>query len=607
MGIYVEHVRIENFRSIKSLDIKLQKLNILIGHNNTGKSNFLSAIECGLKSHYDVEENDIYWGKEETKSLTKKAIIDLKIVPDDNEFDDSWSTWFGEEWINPDPAKQYVGIRTEICYDPIKGAYNMRKHAITNWGNSISESKVSNKLSSFRSEMKEYLNSFYVDASRDFSMEMKDKKSYFNRSIKSIDLGDEEKNEIENKLSELNATIINSIDEIKDTNSILSEIAPVIGIKQDSVVIEPLARNVDDLHKGLDVFIKEENSLSLPISNYGMGTKSWISFLSLKAYINYINKKIKKEDEENSEAYFMLLLEEPEAHLHPQAQKQLYNQLNGFSNQRIISTHSPSIVSQCKPQELISFYKENGETKAKTFDNTQYEKKELDKIKREILRSKGELLFSNYVILCEGITEEQELPLYFEKYFGYSPTYFGVSIVGVGGVNYGAFKKLFDSFAIKWIIISDGEPQTLNTLKRLFDLKEEQSLKDIENLFYYSDGDDIEKYLIRNNFSEEILKAIEIIEGEGKYEELIKNNPPKLTKTIKSDEVCPECKQNKKKEVEIDLDNLTEEQYTLYDYITRKGNKAKYSEQIALCMYESEKSIPSVFIEAFKKIKNELV
>jgi len=44
MGILIRKTRIQNFRSIESIDIELGMTNLLIGQNNTGKSNFLRAI-----------------------------------------------------------------------------------------------------------------------------------------------------------------------------------------------------------------------------------------------------------------------------------------------------------------------------------------------------------------------------------------------------------------------------------------------------------------------------------------------------------------------------------------------------------------------------------
>ena len=60
MGIILHKIRIENFRSIESIDLELGMTNLLIGQNNTGKSNFLRAINVALGSMTDVSEADIF-------------------------------------------------------------------------------------------------------------------------------------------------------------------------------------------------------------------------------------------------------------------------------------------------------------------------------------------------------------------------------------------------------------------------------------------------------------------------------------------------------------------------------------------------------------------
>lgn len=48
MDIILKCVRISNYRSIENIEVDLGAINILIGQNNAGKSNFLRALDIAL-------------------------------------------------------------------------------------------------------------------------------------------------------------------------------------------------------------------------------------------------------------------------------------------------------------------------------------------------------------------------------------------------------------------------------------------------------------------------------------------------------------------------------------------------------------------------------
>lgn len=604
MQLRIDEIRVRNFRSIHEIDVKLENINILIGQNNSGKTNFLSAINIGLLPYKELEVNDIYWSSDEEIDKSKKAIIDIKIIPDDNsnEFDDFWSGVFTENWITIEGDYQYVGIRTIIQYDVLKDSYETNKFPIKTWGKTVDECSI-NKSQRYTSDMSKYLNVFFMDALRDFAQDIKDKKSYFGKMTTTIKLDKDVEKSLEEDLTKINDTMINSIDIIESTNESMSDISPLFGNDDSYVSIEPLARTLNDLHRGMDVVIKDKNARSFSISEYGMGTKSWMSFLVLRTYVKYFIKKLKENNDDDFTIYDMLLLEEPEAHLHPQAQRQLLLQLSNFEGQKLISTHSAHIVSQCEPKSILFFKKQNGVTNIIKYDSSKFDKNEENKIKREIIKSKGELLFANCIILCEGMTEEIQLPIYFKKYFGYDPSFKGITFISVGGKNYPSFIKLMDMFSINWFIFSDGEPDALKTLRSIFKSRY-ANLEEVPNLVYFNNSDCIERYLIRENYSEEILKAIEQIDGADYYNSMIAKSPVPFTVDKKLGKKCEYCGNDIKETVSVDMENLNREQYELYRFICRGNGKTKYCEQIAIEICESEKSIPNKMKELFDKIDN---
>src|SRR5690606_32854471 len=170
----------------------------------------------------------------------------------------------------------------------------------------------------------------------------------------------------------------------------------------------PFPKKIRDLGKGVAI-----NYSDYPMDYHGMGTRSWSSLLTLKAFVTLVNSAANK----NNTAFFPIIaLEEPEAHLHPNAQKKLYRQVSDMVGQKIISTHSPYIAATAGLNEIRSFYKTGPTVQCGIVDSSLLGTEEERKIKRQVINTRGELFFSKLIILFEGETEEQALPLFAEKY-----------------------------------------------------------------------------------------------------------------------------------------------------------------------------------------------
>ena len=162
MGILLNKIRIQNFRSIESMDIELGVTNLLIGQNNTGKSNFLRAINVALGAMTDVSDADIFVAHEERLQKTKGAVIDVMLRPTDADgnitgnFSEFWIGVFTESWIATSLEGAFAGIRTEIKYDISRDSYAITRKCIQRWGDSIETSQVSKKLP-FNEDMRQYI------------------------------------------------------------------------------------------------------------------------------------------------------------------------------------------------------------------------------------------------------------------------------------------------------------------------------------------------------------------------------------------------------------------------------------------------------------------
>ncbi len=147
---------------------------------------------------------------------------------------------------------------------------------------------------------------------------------------------------------------------------------------------------------------------------------------------------------DESEASPLLLIEEPEAHLHPQRQLLLMQFLNEQAKdhdiQIILTTHSPNIASVLPLNSLVLMKRGNAFSLAE--GQTELRKEDHRFLERFLDATKANLFFARGVMIVEGDAENILLPT-LAKLLGRDFAKHGVSIVNVGGVGLGRYAKIF--------------------------------------------------------------------------------------------------------------------------------------------------------------------
>ncbi len=469
MSIYIEKVRIQNFRSLHSVEVSLSpSTTLLVGANNSGKTSFLRAISIALNSDRKlISLEDLFIDQNGSKS-NKVMKIDIKIVSVNSQnFGNQWTSVFGNNIRQDRSGKDFFAFRTIIdLNEHVKNAL-VQRSVIDDW-----ESGKSRENEDFFVDLST-IPFYFIDAQRDLYEDIFSRTSHFGRLTSRIEYGDEQRATLENTLAELNKSATEQSTVLTHLKDSLAELNKTVQTKGQGVEITPFPKKIRDLYKGIKVHFQDGASDSFSLEYHGMGTRSWAALLAFKAHISWDTKE---RNEENKAFFPVLALEEPEAHLHPNAQRQVYKQLTEISvGQKIISTHSPYIAAQAELENIRHFCKETDKTKVSQIDwEKQLENSDKDnrtrreeiaeitrKIRHTIINTRGELLFAKAVVLFEGETEEQALPIFAEKYWGVSPFEKGVCFIGVGGNNYKGFLQLLVTFNIKWFIFSDYDNDSI--------------------------------------------------------------------------------------------------------------------------------------------------
>lgn len=228
---------------------------------------------------------------------------------------------------------------------------------------------------------------------------------------------------------------------------------------------------------GSDLFdILQRLSLSLGKNPSGLGAANLL-FMATELLL--------LQSEENV-GLKLALIEELEAHLHPQAQLRLIHYLKekSITGQYILTTHSTTMGSSI-PLESLILCKE-GKAFPMGSNYTKLEKTNYDFLYRFLDATKANLFFARGVLLVEGDAENLLIPT-LAKIIDRPLHRYGVSIVNVGSKAFSHFVEIFrrqddQPIGIKVALITDMDVKPLEYNEVYSkEKKEEKTESDIES------------------------------------------------------------------------------------------------------------------------------
>jgi hypothetical protein len=162
----------------------------------------------------------------------------------------------------------------------------------------------------------------------------------------------------------------------------------------------------------------------------------------------------------------LLLIEEPELYLRPQAQRYLYRLLREFSlagNQVIYSTHSPAFLNVARLDELV-FVERLPQTGTRALQPEPVSADEDFRVMTEFDAARSELFLARAVVLVEGLTEKLVLPFVFAA-LGYDVDREAISIIECGGKpNIPLFARICKATGIPFVVVHDSDRKTSGRL-----------------------------------------------------------------------------------------------------------------------------------------------
>lgn len=490
--MYISNLEIHNFRNFKDAKVKLKDgVNVVLGPNNAGKTNLLKAINL-LSNRENLKVSDFNYNNlsdnfqdffNEAPKIEiiytiehvfncdgiDSAIVKLKnfIVYDD---DGNLEQQSDGNYKIIGKFKLSYGLNEKFLEEYKKDIQNIKdldegKHfnefieileKYIEYYSWICYNENDDPIKNF-SEISNIFSIDFIPADRKTDTLLPETRKFVKQRIKEDELSQGNiKTDVSKLLNErLQHIKINIQEEFKEDQE-------HIGITNGHNILETDFKYEGDAADCFQFILKDEDrQYNLPLENNGLGYNNLIQIY------NIIKFNIHDD-------YNIILMEEPESHLHPAMQYKLFKYLqsleeskgNKIKNQIVITTHSPNISASSNIDDIISVHYFRDSTyevlieniKEKFISDDASKNQKLQQSKEHLMKfldvTRSDMLFTEKTILVEGLAEKMLMPL-FSIHEEMDLIDNHISLVEVGGINFKHFLPLFNNGKNKVLCIRD--------------------------------------------------------------------------------------------------------------------------------------------------------
>lgn len=456
--MYLSKIYIKNFRGIKELLVEFDKnLNVIIGANGQLKTSLMDAIRLFYS-----------WGEPNRDIVITKEDFYVEITPnEDGTKTVTSSTKIDICYLFEDLSEQQKGAFYQYIDRQDNGKMTARVHLsfeMREKGRIYSSYITGKEENGLRAEWDtlHYFHLYYLGALRDSTRDlMSARNNLLGRVIKrKIDRAGSE-DDVKSIVNNANNQLLQR-PEVRETQTGINDNLNQINRSELQNVELHIEQNRIEYIVNI---IKPFLPFSQSDRNGFVLTQNSLGYNNL-IYIASVLSDIKDCHEDDKVSIYALLIEEPEAHLHPQLQVNLYNFLKNAdtseNSQTFITTHSPTLTSKIPLENLILLKNNAAYHVGKCFEDRHSENivrnvaannrllnnNEVKSLRNMIARyfdvTRSQLLFSNGCLFIEGISECQLVET-FSKLIGKSLIDHQIEIVDTDGTAFYQFLMLFNS------------------------------------------------------------------------------------------------------------------------------------------------------------------